>query len=136
MKRYFPVGIAAGSLLFLGFSCGNKLATVNVNVNAVARTVTNAVNAVNSPGVKQAVTKNAAIAEAKALFIKKEAEGVDFTNGPCIANTLLPDWVADVAHNPREDVDDEAENQCSAYRNGTAHHYVELDPNGQLIRAE
>ncbi len=136
MKRFAPITVIAGALLLLGFSCGNKLATVNVNVNAVARTVTNTVNAVNSPGVRQAVTKNAAIAEAKAVFIAQEAQGVDFTNGPCLSNNLLPDWVADVAHNPREDVDDVAENQCSAYRNGTAHHYVELDPNGQLIAAE
>lgn len=136
MIRYLPIAVVAGTFMFLGFSCGNKLATVNVNVNAVARTVTNTVNAVNSPGVRQAITKNAAIAEAKAVFIAQEGQGVDFTNGPCLSNNLLPDWVADVAHSPREAVDDKAENQCSAYRNGTAHHYVELDPNGQLIAAE
>jgi len=135
MKYIIPIGVALGFLL-VGFSCKNSVVSVNVNVNAAARTVTNTVNAVNSPGVKGAVTKNAAIAEAKAVFIAQEGEGVDFTNGPCLTNTLLSDWVADIAHNPRQAVDDLPENQCNAYRSGTAHHFVELDPEGQLIRAE
>ena len=43
---------------------------------------------------------------------------------------------ADVAHDPRQDVDDEPENECEAYRSGEAVHFVELDPDGELIRAE
>ena len=60
----------------------------------------------------------------------------DFSSGPCIAEELMPDWVADIAHNPREAVDNLPENQCQNYRNGTAHHFVELDPSGNVIRAE
>jgi hypothetical protein len=61
-----------------------------------------------------------------------------FDEGPCIAESLpgLPDWVADIAHDPRQAVDDEATNQCQRYREGEAHHFVELDPDGNLIRAQ
>lgn len=127
--------LTIAAITVLGFSCKNKYASVNVNVNAAAKTVTDAVNAVNSDATKQRVTKEAAVVEAKAVFIAQEGQGVDFSNGPCLTNNLMPDWVADVAHNPREDVDDNPANQCSAYANGTAHHFVELDTEGQLIRA-
>lgn len=127
--------LAVASLAVVGFSCKNKYVAVNVNVNAAAQAVTNAAKSVTSDQTKQAVTKEAAVAEAKAVFIAQEAQAVDFSSGPCLTNTLLPDWVADVAHNPRQSVDDQPGNQCSAYRNGTAHHFVELDPSGQLIRA-
>ncbi|MGH3031972.1 MAG: hypothetical protein ACRDNE_14655, partial [Gaiellaceae bacterium] len=72
---------------------------------------------------------------AKAAHAEAEAERVDFSRGPCLG-VVLEGWVADVAHDPREDVDDEPENQCAAYRSGEAEHFVELDPDGNLIRAE
>lgn len=130
--KNFGLLILATALVLTGFSCKNKYAAVNVNVNATAQAAVNAAKTVN----KTVVTKEAAVAAAKALFITQEGKGVDFLNGPCLSNSVLPDWVADVAHNPRKPVDDKAENQCSAYRDGGAHHYVELDPEGQLIRAE
>jgi hypothetical protein len=54
--------------------------------------------------------------------------------GPCLG-VIKDDWVADVAHDPRQDVDDDPANQCEAYRNGDAHHFVELDPDGTYIRS-
>jgi hypothetical protein len=82
--------------------------------------------------------RDQAVSAAMGAYDDAEAKGVDFTPGPCIAEQLpgLDDWVADVAHDPREDVDDEAENQCQRYRDGEASHFVELDPEGNLIRAE
>jgi hypothetical protein len=79
-----------------------------------------------------------AIAAAKQAYEGARAEGEDLDIGPCIAEKLpdLPDWVADVAHDPREDIDDEPENQCQRYREGEASHFVELTPEGELIRAE
>jgi hypothetical protein len=41
-----------------------------------------------------------------------------------------------VAHDPRQPIDDEAANQCQRFRSGEAHHFVELNIDGQLIRAE
>jgi hypothetical protein len=79
-----------------------------------------------------------AVAAAHQAFERAKKGGVDLTSGPCVAETLpgLDDWVADIAHDPRQPVDDEAENQCQRYREGEAHHFVELTPQGELIRAE
>ena len=43
-------------------------------------------------------------------------------------------WVLDIAHQPRVDVDDQPENQCSAYREGLAENFVEFSTQGQLIK--
>ena len=81
--------------------------------------------------------KDKAIAAAKFLYAGK-AKSLDLSAGPCLAETIpgLDDWVVDIAHDPRQDVDDEPQNQCQRYRDGEAHHFVELSPSGQLIRAE
>jgi hypothetical protein len=75
-----------------------------------------------------------AIAAAHVAYEEAAAAGRDFADGPCLG-VVLDNWVADVAHNPREEVDDRPENQCEAYRSGEAEHFVELDPEGELIRA-
>lgn len=59
----------------------------------------------------------------------------DLSNGPCISDEIYKDWVCDVAHSPRQPVDNIPENQCSAFREGKAHHFVEVDENCNLIRA-
>jgi hypothetical protein len=56
------------------------------------------------------------------------------SRGPCLG-VIKEGWVADVAHDPRREVDDRPENQCAAYREGDADHFVELDPKGNLIRS-
>ena len=75
------------------------------------------------------------IAAAHVAYEEAAAAGTDFADGPCLG-VVLENWVADVAHDPREEVDDRPENQCEAYRSGEAEHFVELDPDGELIRAE
>jgi hypothetical protein len=79
-----------------------------------------------------------AVAAAMEAFDEAQVSGAELADGPCIAEELpdLPDWVADIAHDPRESVDDEAANQCQRYREGDAEHFVELTPEGELIRAE
>jgi hypothetical protein len=74
-----------------------------------------------------------AIAAAQKAFTAAKARGVDLTDGPCLG-VIMEGWVADVAHDPRQAVDDRAENQCEAYRSGEADHFVELDPAGTVIR--
>ncbi|MBI5405049.1 MAG: hypothetical protein HY976_02385 [Candidatus Kerfeldbacteria bacterium] len=132
MMRYVSLVVVLPALLLLGWSCKNKFAAVNVNVNATAQAVVNVSKTVNAADV----SRESAVAQAKALYIAEEAKGRDFSNGPCLSNNLIGDWVADIAHNPRTSIDDRPENQCSAYRDGTAKHFVELDLDGQLIRAE
>ena len=79
--------------------------------------------------------RDRAIAAAEAAYQEARAAGVELEDGPCLG-VVLDNWVADVAHEPRQEVDDRPENQCEAYRSGEAEHFVELDPDGNLIRAE
>jgi hypothetical protein len=82
--------------------------------------------------------KSQAVGQAIVAFHKYEGTGQDLSRGPCVAEALpgLPDWAADVAHDPRQSVDDDPANQCSSYRTGQTHHFVELTPEGNLIRAQ
>jgi hypothetical protein len=73
---------------------------------------------------------------AQKLFEQKKAEGLDMSDGPCLTNELIPGWVVDVAHDPRQPIDNQPENQCSAFRQGKAEHFIELDTNGNLNRTK
>jgi hypothetical protein len=79
--------------------------------------------------------KDRAISAAEKAYVSAKGRGVDFANGPCLG-VVMEGWVADVAHDPRQAIDDRAENQCEAYRSGEADHFVELDPAGNVIRVE
>ncbi len=76
-----------------------------------------------------------AINQAKHVYNQRKAQGVDLSSGPCLSDALMADWVLDIAHSPRIPIDDLASNQCPSYREGRAKHFVELDPEGNLIRA-
>jgi hypothetical protein len=82
--------------------------------------------------------RDQAIAQAQEAYDQAKTSGTNLADGPCIAESLtdLPDWVVDIAHDPREDVDDDPANQCQRYRDGEASHFVELTPEGELIKAE
>lgn len=64
---------------------------------------------------------------------------LDLNNGPCLSdnnrNWNVDDWVCDVAHNPRQDIDNLPENQCQDYRDDKASHFVEVTPNCEFIKA-
>lgn len=77
-----------------------------------------------------------AINQSRFLYLQKKKLGEDFSSGPCLSNAILPNWVADIAHSPRQDIDDLSQNQCPSFLEGSAEHFVELDPNGNLIRAK
>lgn len=90
-------------------------------------------------GLPKSITKtevDTAINQANHLYRQENAKGRDFSYGPCLSNALLPNWVVDIAHNPRLPIDDLPENQCSSYLEGRVRHFVELDPDGNLIRAK
>jgi hypothetical protein len=82
--------------------------------------------------------KAQAVGQAQVAFHQAQQAGTDLSAGPCISESVpgLSDWVVDIAHDPRQGVDDDPANQCRRYRDGEAHHFVELTPDGQLIRAE
>lgn len=68
------------------------------------------------------------------LYIQKKQEGVDMTSGPCLGK-IADDWVLDIAHDPRLPIDDEPENQCEDFGEGKVKHFIEMDPEGKLIRS-
>ncbi|MEM2974168.1 MAG: hypothetical protein QW112_00865 [Candidatus Micrarchaeia archaeon] len=68
-----------------------------------------------------------------ALCQSEKLSGRDLSDGPCLSNRIAENWVCDVAHKPRIDVDNRPENQCPEYRSGIAHHFVEVDPDCNLI---
>lgn len=76
-----------------------------------------------------------AVNQAKHVYRQRKEIGEDFSSGPCLSNALMPGWVADIAHSPRLPADDLPQNQCPAYLEGRAKHFVELDTEGNLIRA-
>jgi len=73
------------------------------------------------------------LAEEKCIELCKQTT-LNLSLGPCLSNEVISDWVCDVAHSPRQAVDDITENQCSAFGK-TAHHFVEVDENCSLIRS-
>src|SRR5438046_7261724 len=56
--------------------------------------------------------------------------------GPCISDGQngLADWVVDVAHSPRQAVDDQASNQCAAFVEKRITKFVEMDTGCNVIR--
>ncbi|MCX6807032.1 MAG: hypothetical protein NT135_02865 [Candidatus Berkelbacteria bacterium] len=72
------------------------------------------------------------IAKANTLFDDAKSKGTDLSNGPCLGK-ISDDWVLDIVHNPRTEIDDLSQNQCSEYREGKAHHFIEIDTEGQII---
>ncbi len=71
----------------------------------------------------------------KCISLCEEAreKGIDLSKGPCLSNNLAPGWVCDVAHWPREAVDNDPENQCSEYGK-SAWAFVEVGPDCKPIR--
>ena len=76
-----------------------------------------------------------AVNQAKYFYGQKQEREEDMSNGPCLTESLMPGWVVDIVHSPRQPIDDLKENQCQSFREGRAKHFVELDINGNLIRA-
>ena len=77
-----------------------------------------------------------AVNQAYFLYDTEKQRGRDFSSGPCLTNALLPGWVIDIVHDPRQPIDDLSSNQCSAYLEGSAKHFIELDPEGNLVRVQ
>jgi type II secretory pathway pseudopilin PulG len=87
-------------------------------------------------GADVVAEREQAIALAQETYAQQKADGVDFDSGPCLSEDLMKGWVADIVHSPRQPVDDLAENQCQAFREGRAFRIVELDPDGNVVRAQ
>lgn len=85
------------------------------------------------PGVNLDVDK--ALIQSQALYNRKKAQGEDFSSGPCLTNDLMEGWVADTVHVPRIKSDNLPENECQAYLEGRAKHFIELNQaDGSFVR--
>lgn len=82
------------------------------------------------------IESDTAVNQAKLLYSQKKERDEDLTNGPCLSDALMPNWVVDLVHNPRISADDLPQNQCPAYLEGRAEHFVELDLDGNLIKVK
>ncbi len=104
-----------------------------ISLMAVAILWFNVQNRSYKPGVSPVFDK--AVYQAQAIYKAKRNAGEDLSQGPCIANDLMPGWVADIVHKPRiEAIDDLEKNQCPSFIEGKATHFVELDPEGNILR--
>jgi thioredoxin-related protein len=59
---------------------------------------------------------------------------IDLNNGPCLSNEIEQGWVCDVAHSPRQNIDNLQENQCRSFREGKTNHFIEVTPSCEFIR--
>jgi hypothetical protein len=66
------------------------------------------------------------------------SQGREIGPGPCLLDPIpgLDDWVCDVAHSPRKAVDLQSANQCPGFRAAYSAHFVEVDPECNLITAK
>ena len=62
-----------------------------------------------------------------------QKQKTDLRAGPCLSNQITENWVCDVAHKPREAVDEDPALQCPEYGK-SAKHFVEVTPDCKLIR--
>lgn len=77
-----------------------------------------------------------AVNQAKYFYQQKKQRGEDFSSAPCLSDALMPGWVVDIVHNPRQSIDDLPENQCPSFVQGRTKHFVELDTLGNLVRVQ
>ncbi len=117
----------AGAMVFIG--CGEQ-------ANEATQKTVDTLTGIDKVETGQQATKDLAVAQCQALWQQRFALGEDLSSGPCLADVITTDWSCDVVHSPRIAIDDLSANQCSAYRNGETHHFVELDTSGKLIKAQ
>ncbi len=58
----------------------------------------------------------------------------DKSNGPCLGDPMIADYVCDIAHVPRQDIDNDINNQCQSFNTGEAKHFIEVDENCGFLR--
>lgn len=76
--------------------------------------------------------------ECTQLCNSARSQEISLESGPCLSDNNpfwdISDWVCDIAHSPRQDIDNQPENQCADFRQGKASHFVELSPECGFIK--
>jgi len=123
-------------ILLTACTFGQKVANTASEAAGDAGTLVNKATGVTDTAILKAADIAFATARAKEFYSAFKMQGEDLTDGPCLTESLTTGWVADLVHNPRLAVDDVPANQCQSYLNGTAKHFVEIDLNGNVVRAQ
>lgn len=76
------------------------------------------------------VQKPDVLAKARLRYNDAVARKVDLSSGPCLGK-IADDWVLDIAHLPRQPIDDLSQNQCQNVR-----HFVEMSLKGEIIHVK
>lgn len=113
----------------------NLLLVLALTIIAITTYLTLAINS-EMPKAVSKTEIDTAINQAKYIYKLKKESKEDLSFGPCLSDALMPNWVVDIVHSPRQPVDDLPENQCPSFREGRAKHFVELDIDGNLIIAQ
>ncbi|MDP3899610.1 MAG: hypothetical protein Q8Q23_00855 [bacterium] len=95
-----------------------------------------ALTGINAVEQKLQADADIALIQARQVYRQAVLDGVDLSSGPCLSNNLIPGWVLDIAHNPRQAIDNNPANQCPAYRDGAANHFIEMDVYGTVIKSK
>lgn len=122
-------------LVLTACTFGQKVTNTASEAAKDAGTIVNKATGVTDTAILKAADIAFATARAKEFYNAFKAQDEDIANGPCLSENLTSGWVADLVHSPRLAVDDDPANQCQNYRNGTAKHFVEIDLNGNFVRA-
>jgi len=125
MKKRALLSIAVGLLLA---GCASPIKPLTSASQTIEQTV-------NAEQQKQADKTQALVKCQQLCQDTLSSDGVDFEVGPCLSNEIAPDWVCDVVHEPRQAVDNLTANQCEAFRQGRANHFVEVDGNCNVVQA-
>ncbi len=88
---------------------------------------------VEKRGSQPGVDANALVEKCVSMCKSTRQTGENLSAGPCLSNNLSDGWVCDVAHWPRQAMDNDRANQCPSYGK-TANAFVEVDPNCRPIR--
>ncbi|HPM75662.1 MAG TPA: hypothetical protein PK961_01125 [bacterium] len=72
--------------------------------------------------------RDEAVAACQDACQQARKNGAYLEDGPCLWEGEVDDWVCDVAHDPRTEVDNDPANQCPNYKD-PYEHFVEVDPN-------
>lgn len=119
--------LLAGTSVLIG--CGEP-------ANEATQKTVDTVTGLDKVQTGETAKKDLAVAQCQTLWQQKFSLGEDLSSGPCLAEVITTDWSCDVAHSPRTAGDDQSTNQCQAYQRGETHHFIELDTNGKLIKAQ
>ena len=71
------------------------------------------------------------------LCVNEQSKGRILSEGPCLADEIVPGWACDVVHIPRVGlIDNKEQNQCQSYVNKKVRHFVEVDTECKFVIAK